>query len=191
MKFQRKPEGKRFKGFAAAIFAAMVVAAFAFITSAIMTQNSGFQNNQLQARLAAERFEDAMDFANATQEDAIVDSAYAVYGCTPTSNDFCTEYESLLLDDYIHAMEALNDSVVTASFSVVSTTCVLTSFQLGRAEYDVTLNGLLNASTQNAFKTQFVSIPKHVITGKTFEFDRWGFFVETGGSEKNKFTHTC
>ena len=184
-------EGKKGKkGFATAIFAAMVVAALAFLASALMTQNSGYQNNQLQARLVAERFEDARDFLNETQEDAIADAAFDAFGCTQTAGGFCTDYTARLTT-YLQAASILNDSIVSLSISNIMFSCNgPPSAPAGTFNYNIVTSALANVFTAGASKTQQLDFGKSVVITRTIDpvTSKVAFSVQTPG---HYFSHQC
>jgi len=174
------------KGFATAFFAAMVVFALAFLASVLFVQNSGFQNAQLESRLAGERFEDARDLVNWTQEDAIFDAAYA-FAC----NDqvFCDTYPVLVNSYWNNVRGELNDSIVNASFS--GTPVASCNWEFVAADtfsFTVTFSGTVVAYSNRTFKnasfsfaksgtTQIITIPvrgarvKVTETGSEFSYD--------------------
>jgi len=173
----------RRKGFATAVFSALVVLALAFVVSALLVRNSGFENAQLQARLVFERFEDAWDFANLTQEDAIVDAAFSL-ACD--SADFCSAYSTKASSYWNNAAGVLNDSVAIVSFSP-EFSCSGTN-----NPFNAVASGVLNASSKNVFKVGRVVIQKTVSVEKTVNQVSGKTSVVVGVSETGtRFSYDC
>lgn len=143
------------KSFATAFFAAMTVFALVFLASVLFVQNSGFQNTVLESRLAAERFEDARDVVSWTQEDAIVDAAFA-FACN--AQDFCTNYASILPSYWNNVKGELNDSIVNVSFAGVPSCS--SSVNGPRLTFNVGLTGVMEVASKNTFKNTSFSFAK-------------------------------
>ncbi len=173
------------KGFATAFFAAFAVFALALLVSTVLVSDSGFENYQLESRIAGERFEDARDLANATQEDAIVDAAFA-HACNAA--DFCVDYSNRVASYWSEVKGVLNDSVANASFagvpscSRVQVTPQLLTFAVGFEDrLSVTSkNTGKNASfafakTGSVTATQILGVTSVVVsvaeTGTSFSYD--------------------
>ena len=181
-----------YKGFATAFFAAFAVFALAMLVSTVLVSDSGFENYQLESRIAGERFEDARDLANATQEDAIVDAAFA-HACN--SADFCVDYLSRVSPYWSESRGGLNDSVANASFAGVPScsrnqvTPQLLTFSVGFADRlsAISKNTEKNASFAFAKTGSVVGTPggQNVVvtvteTGTSFSYDCPGEGEEEG-----------
>ena len=109
------------KAFVSSIFLGLVVLALVFLGASLNVKQSGFENAVLKARLVSERFDDSRDFLNSTLNDAIVDSAFASFGCTlvPPEN-FCGDLNSrypLYLQNSLSALNSLEQPEVETGFS--------------------------------------------------------------------------
>ena len=171
------------KGFATAFFAAFAVFALALLVSTVLVSDSGFENYQLESRIARERFEDARDLANWTQEDAIVDAAFA-HACN--SADFCVDYSNRVSSYWSESRGVLNDSVVNVSFAGVPScsrnqvTPQLLTFSVGFADrlFVSSKNTAKNASFSFAKTGSVAATPggQNVVvtidgTGTSFSYD--------------------
>ncbi|HIH20570.1 TPA: hypothetical protein HA244_04855 [Candidatus Micrarchaeota archaeon] len=183
----------RRKGFATAIFVALAVLALAFFATALFTKNTGFQNAQLEADITSERFEDARDFLNETQEDAIVDAAYAVYGCTPSAPDFCADYQakfSIPGGTYYATSAGKFPDVSITPDPQNPASCTFLGQQGNQFIFDVSQPAIIKKQATRALREQAVDFQKRVvITQNTGAGGRVMFFeVATG---EHDFPYTC
>ncbi|MEM4254735.1 MAG: hypothetical protein QXR53_00200 [Candidatus Norongarragalinales archaeon] len=145
------------KSFATAFFAAMVVFALAFLASVLLVQDSGFQNAQLESRIAGARFEDARDLVNWTQEDAIFDAAYA-FACN--SQVFCDTYPTLVNSYWSNVRGELNDSIVNVSFSGTVASCGWFQVLPDTFSFNVGFTGVMEVTSKNTFKNASFAFAK-------------------------------
>ena len=175
------------KGFATAVFAALVVLALSFLTFALFTLNTGYQNAQLEARIVNERFEDARDFFNETHEDAIVDAAYAVYGCAPSASDFCAEYDTRFQEYLSKSMAVFPDASFSQDSSQQPSCSLSAQSPPTHFEFNVSFPAVLEVQKNNALKQGLVGLVKHVSIDKPKKSGEV-FRVQTG---EHDFSYAC